>query len=141
MPSIETRAVLPADPDTVFAMLRKVEDFPQYTSAVETVTHLGDERYRWQVRVAGVQYQWVVEIVQSEAPERLAWKSVTGIANTGRYHLSPVRGGTDLRLVIDYTLNSRILDRTVGRIAGPVVRRISNEVLDRVRHRLGASRT
>ena len=136
MPSIETRAVLPADPDTVFAMLRKVEDFPQYTSAVETVTHLGDERYRWQVRVAGVQYQWVVEIVQSEAPERLAWKSVTGISNTGRYHLTPVAGGTDLRLVIDYTLNSRILDRTVGKLAGPVVRRISAEVLSRVRERL-----
>jgi uncharacterized membrane protein len=138
MPSIETHAVLPAAPETVFAMLRKVEDFPQYTRAVETVTHLGGERYRWQVRVAGVEYQWVVEIVQSEAPERITWKSVTGISNTGRYHLTPVNGGTDLRLVIDYTLNSRILDRTVGRMAVPVVRRISTEVLDRVRERLAA---
>jgi uncharacterized membrane protein len=138
MPSIETHAVLPADPETVFAMLRRVEDFPQYTRAVETVTHLGGERYRWQVRVAGVEYQWVVEIVQSEAPERITWKSVTGISNTGRYHLTPVNGGTDLRLVIDYTLNSRILDRTVGRMAVPVVRRISTEVLDRVRERLAA---
>ncbi len=138
MPSIETRAFLPADPQTVFRMLRKVEDFPRYTGAVETVTPLGDERYRWEVRVAGVRYEWVVEIVQSDEPERIAWKSVTGISNTGRYRLSPARGGTDLQLVIDYTLNSFLLDKTVGRVAGPVVRRISAEVLERVRERLAS---
>ena len=138
MPSIETRAFLPADTHTVFRLLRNVEDFPRYTGAVETVTPLGGERYRWEVRVAGVRYEWVVEIIQSDAPEHIAWKSVTGIANSGRYRLSPVQGGTDLRLVIDYTLNSRLLDKTVGRVAGPVVRRISAEVLERVRQRLAS---
>ena len=138
MPSIETQAHLPADPHTVFRLLRNVEDFPRYTRTVETVTPLGGERYQWTVRVGGVRYQWVIEIMQSEEPERLAWKSVTGIANTGRYRLTPARGGTDLRLVIDYTLNSRLLDKTVGRVAGPVVRRISAEVLERVQERLAA---
>jgi uncharacterized membrane protein len=138
MPSIETHAILPADPQTVFRLLRNVEDFPRYTPAVETVTPLGGERYRWDVRVAGVKYQWVVEIVQSDEPERLVWKSLTGIANTGRYRLTPVLGGTNLQLVIEYTLNSRLLDKTIGRVAGPVVRRISAEVLERVRERLAS---
>lgn len=138
MPSIETRAFLPAHPQTVFRMLRNVEDFPRYTRAVETVTPMGGERYRWDVRVAGVHYQWVVEIIESHEPERIAWKSVTGISNTGRYRLAPVQGGTDLRLVIDYTLNSGLLDKTIGRVAGPVVRRISTEVLERVRERLAS---
>lgn len=138
MPSIETHAVLPADPHTVFALLRAVEEFPRYTRTVETVTPLGGERYRWQVRVGGVQYHWVVDIVEDDPPGRLGWKSVTGIANSGRYHLSAVSGGTRLRLVIDYTLNSRLLDATVGRAAGPIVRRISQEVLSRVHERLAA---
>lgn len=139
MPSIETRAFLPSDPRTVFRMLRKVEDFPRYTDAVEAVIPLGGERYRWEVRVAGVHYQWVVEIIQSHEPEHLTWRSVTGISNTGRYHLRPSGGGTDLQLTIDYTLNSRLLDKTVGRVAGPIVRRISTEVLERVRRRLDAN--
>ena len=140
MPSIETRALLPADPDTVFAMIRRVEDFPRYTSTVETVTPIGPERYHWKVRVAGVVYEWDVEVIQCEPPQRLAWRSITGIANTGRYRLSPAAAGTDVSLVIDYSLNSRLLDHTVGKMAGPVVRRISSEVLDRVRHRLASGR-
>lgn len=139
MPSIETRAFLPSDPRTVFRMLRKVEDFPRYTEAVEAVIPLGEERYRWEVRVAGVHYQWVVEITRSDEPEHLTWRSVTGISNTGRYRLRPSGAGTDLQLTIEYTLNSRLLDRTIGRVAAPIVRRISAEVLERVRERLDAS--
>jgi uncharacterized membrane protein len=138
MPSIETRAVLPADPSTVFALLRDVEAFPRYTRTVESVTAIGPERYHWRARVAGVVYEWDVEIVESAPPSRLAWRSISGIANTGRYRLAAVPGGTDLRLVIDYTLKSRILDSTVGRLAGPMVRRISAEILEQVRHHLDA---
>ncbi|AGA33724.1 Polyketide cyclase/dehydrase [Thioalkalivibrio nitratireducens DSM 14787] len=138
MPSIETRALLPADPDTVFGMIRKVEDFPRYTSAVERVTPIGPERYHWQVRISGVVYEWDVEVIQCEPPLRLAWRSLTGIANTGRYRLTPAPGGTDVTLVIDYSLNSRLLDHTVGRVAGPIVRRVSAEVLHRVRQRLAS---
>ncbi len=141
MPSIETRAVLPADPSTVFALLRDVETFPRYTRTVESVTAIGPERYHWRTRVAGVVYEWDVEIIQSEPPARLTWRSLSGIANTGRYRLAPVPGGTDLRLVIEYTLNSRLLDNTVGRIAGPMVRRISGEILEQVRAHLAAGRT
>jgi len=141
MPSIETRAVLPADPSTVFALLRDVEAFPRYTRTVESVTAIGPERYHWRTRVAGVVYEWDVEIIQSEPPSRLTWRSLSGIANTGRYRLTEVPGGTDLRLVIEYTLNSRLLDKTVGRIAGPVVRRISAEILEKVRAHLAAGGT
>ena len=141
MPSIETRAVLPADPSTVFALLRDVEAFPRYTRTVESVTAIGPERYHWRTRVAGVVYEWDVEIIQSEPPARLTWRSLSGIANTGRYRLTQVPGGTDLRLVIEYTLNSRLLDNTVGRIAGPMVRRISAEILEQVRAHLAAAGT
>jgi uncharacterized membrane protein len=141
MPSIETRAVLPADPSTVFALLRDVEAFPRYTRTVESVTAIGPERYHWRTRVAGVVYEWDVEIIQSEPPSRLTWRSLSGIANTGRYRLTEVPGGTDLRLVIEYTLNSRLLDSTVGRIAGPMVRRISAEILEQVRTHLAAGDT
>jgi uncharacterized membrane protein len=141
MPSIETRALLPADPTTVFALLRDVEAFPRYTRTVESVTAIGPERYHWRTRVAGVVYEWDVEIVQSEPPARLTWRSLSGIANTGRYRLTEVPAGTDLRLIIEYTLNSRLLDNTVGRLAGPMVRRISGEILEQVRAHLAACGT
>ncbi len=138
MPSIKTHVMLPSDPQTVFAMIRKVEDFPQYTKAVEAVIPLGEDRYRWQVRVAGATYEWDVEIIECEPPQRLTWHSLSGIRNTGRYLLVPVPGGTDVTLVIDYSLNSRLLDRTVGRLAIPIVRRLTGEILETVRLRLAA---
>jgi len=138
MPSITTRVMLPSDPHTVFAMIRKVEDFPQYTPAIEAVVPLGQDRYRWHVRVAGATYAWDVEVTLCEPPHRLTWHSVSGIRNTGRYLLVPAPGGTHVTLVIDYSLNSRLLDRTVGHLAMPIVRRLMEEILKRVRQRLAA---
>jgi uncharacterized membrane protein len=138
MPSIQTRAMLPSDPQTVFTMIRNVEEFPQYTSAVEAVVPLGNARYRWQVRVAGKTYEWDVAIIQCEPPKCITWRSLSGISNTGHYLLVPVPGGTDITLTIEYTLNSRLLDRTVGRLAVPIVRHLTAEVLERVRQRLEA---
>jgi uncharacterized membrane protein len=136
MPQIETRAVLPADPETVFALIRAVEEFPRYTDTVETVTLIGHDRYHWRTRVAGVVYEWDVEVTESTPPSRIAWRSLSGIRNAGRYRLRPVPGGTELSLVIDYSLESRLLDHTVGRVAAPILKRISAQVLDRVRARL-----
>lgn len=136
MPTIEARVMVPSSPERVFALIRDVESFPQYTQTVEAVQPLGNERYRWKVRVGGIAYQWDIEVIESTPPERIAWQSLSGIQNRGRYTLVPVTGGTDVQLVIDYTLNSRWLDRTLGRAAGPVVNRISAETLQKVRSRL-----
>ena len=133
MPSVETRAYLPADPETVFDMLRKVEDFPTYTPTVESVTPLGEARYHWKTRIKGVAYEWDVEVVEEQRPNRLAWRSVSGIRNEGRYRLRPSAQGTELSLTIDYSMNSRLLDHTVGRVAAPIIRKISADVLARVR--------
>lgn len=133
MPTIETQATLPADPGQVFDLIRDVESFPRYTRSVEEVVPLGAERYRWKTRVAGKRYEWDVEVIQSERPSRIAWRSLTGIQNTGRYFLTPVPEGTHLRLVIEFTLKHRLLDATLGKVAGPIVRSISNEVLTALR--------
>ena len=138
MPSIETRALLPADPETVFDMIQNVEDFPRYTPTVESVTPIGEQRYHWKTRVSGMVFEWDVEVTEHQRPGRLAWRSLSGIENQGRYRLTPVPGGTDVRLTIDYSLNSRILDRTVGKMAAPMVKRISNDILARVRQMLAA---
>jgi uncharacterized membrane protein len=135
MPTIETRAVIPADPNTVFDLIRSVEDFPQYTRTVEKVTPLAENRYRWKTRVAGKRYEWDVEVLRSERPEHISWRSLTGIRNSGQYHLRPIPGGTEVRLRIEFTLNNKWLDATIGRAAAPLIRSITDEVLTEVRKR------
>lgn len=133
MPKIETRTVIPADPETVFDLIRDVENFPRYTKTVETVTRIAADRYRWRTRVAGKRYEWDVQVARSERPTHIAWQSLTGIRNSGCYHLLPTPGGTAVHLTIEFTLNNKWLDATIGRAAGSIVRNISEEVLGEVR--------
>jgi|GEM_PF-323224 len=137
MPTVEHDVVFPAKPDDVFAMIRRVDEFPRYADAVESVTPLSANSYRWKVRANGVVFSWDVAIVEEYPPYRLTWQSLTGIRNTGRYYLSATPGGgTRVRLAIEYHLPNRLLDKTLGRVAQPIIKHISAQAFGRVRQAL-----
>lgn len=136
MPVIDHDMLFPAEPDEVFALIRRVDEFPRYADAVESVTPLNDTTYRWKVRANGMVFSWDVAIVEEEPPYRLTWKSLSGIRNTGRYRLTAVPGGTRVTLSIEYHLHNRLLDKTVGRAARPLVHHISGQAFERVRRAL-----
>lgn len=136
MPSIEHDMLFPAPPEEVFALLRRVDEFPRYADAVESVTALNEVTYRWKVKTNGMSFSWDVAIVEEEAPTKLSWASRSGIPNTGRYRLFAVPGGTRVRLVIEYHLPSKLLDKTVGRVAKPIISHISGQAFERVRRAL-----
>lgn len=120
----------------VFALIRRVDEFPRYADAVEEVVALDETTYRWKVRANGMLFSWDVAIVEEDPPERLTWKSRSGIPNTGRYRLFAVPGGTRVRLSIEYHLPGRLLDKTIGQAAKPLVRHISGQAFERVRRAL-----
>jgi uncharacterized membrane protein len=58
----------------------------------DQATGLG-ARYRMLLRVGSAEIGGLVEIVESEAPRELAWTSVTGVDQRGRWRLRAVPGG------------------------------------------------
>ncbi|MBK1674838.1 cyclase [Ectothiorhodospira shaposhnikovii] len=136
MPVVDHDMLFPADQEEVFGMIRRVDEFPRYADAVESVTPLDDRTYRWQVRANGMVFHWDVTIVDEDPPHMIRWQSLSGIRNTGHYRFSSVPGGTRVQLTIEYHLPTRLLDKTVGRVAKPIIHHISRQAFERIRRSL-----
>lgn len=136
MASIEHSAVLSAPPERVFALLERVEDFADYSDLIDSIEALGEGRYRWHVRAVGMEWAFLVTITEREAPSRLAWESIEGVRNQGRYRLRPVPEGTEVTLSLDYEIKNRLVAKAVHRAAQPLVARVSRQILERVEARL-----
>jgi uncharacterized membrane protein len=136
LPVIEHEVEIDAAPEAVFALISRVEDFALYTDSVEAITPLGEDRYRWQVRAAGLSLSFEVEVTDCVPHERLAWRSVSGVKNEGSYRLAAVEGGTRITLMIEYSLKSRLVEKMVNKAAKPLVRRLSEEIMGKVTKRL-----
>ncbi|SEQ36005.1 Polyketide cyclase / dehydrase and lipid transport [Ectothiorhodospira magna] len=133
MPVVDHDMLFPAPQEEVFGMIRRVDEFPRYADAVESVTPLDDKTYRWQVRANGMVFHWDVTIIDEDPPHMIRWQSLSGIRNTGHYRFSAVPGGTRVQLTIEYHLPTRLLDKTVGRVAKPIIHHISRQAFERIR--------
>ena len=81
-------------------------------------------RYRMLMRVRSAEIGGVVEVVEWEAPRDMAWVSVTGIDQRGRWRLRErAFGRTDVELRLSYGVaGSGLLGWAAERIAAPTVR-------------------
>ncbi|MBN8411073.1 SRPBCC family protein [Halomonas litopenaei] len=136
MATIEHSAVLAAPPERVFALLENVEDFADYSDLITSIDALGDDRYRWHVHAVAMDWTFDVQVTEKSAPYRLAWQSVDGVSNEGRYDLERVEEGTRVSLTIDYRIRNRLLEKAVNRAAKPLVSKVSAQILERVEARL-----
>lgn len=136
MATIEHSAILAASPERVFALLERVEDFADYSDLIHSIESLGEERFRWHVHAVGRDWHFDVAITERRAPEALAWESLDGVENQGRYHLRRVDAGTEVSLTLTYTLRSKLLEKAVNKAATPLVNRVSRQILERVEQRL-----
>ncbi|NAW34755.1 SRPBCC family protein [Halomonas alimentaria] len=136
MATIEHSTILAAPPGRVFALLERVEDFADYSDLIHSIEALGEDRYRWHVHAVGRDWHFDVEITERRAPEALAWASLDGVENQGRYRLRPVEGGTEVNLTLTYKLRNKLLEKAVNKAATPLVGRVSRQILERVAERL-----
>lgn len=81
-------------------------------------------RYRMLLRVGSAEVGGLIEIVEFDPPCDLAWTSVTGVDQRGRYRLRSERNGrTRVELRLAYGVaGSGIFGLLAERIAAPIVR-------------------
>ncbi|QTF93669.1 SRPBCC family protein [Halomonas sp. BM-2019] len=138
MHEIEYEAEISASPEEVFALIDRVEAFADYSDAIDTIVRLGERRYRWQLRVAGLPLSFEVEITEFTPPERFAWRSIGGVPNHGCYRLTPIEGGTHIHLTLAYRLPAPPLEKAVSLAARPLLRKLSRDIISRVEAQLQA---
>jgi uncharacterized membrane protein len=80
-------------------------------------------RYRMLMRVRSAEIGGLVEVVEWDAPSDLAWNSVTGIDQRGRWRLRERRfGRTDVEFRLSYGVaGSGLLGWAAERVAAPTV--------------------
>ncbi|GHA84173.1 SRPBCC family protein [Modicisalibacter luteus] len=136
MATIEHSAIVHAERERVFALLEQVENFADYSDMIESIEPLGDSRYRWHIHAIRMDWTFDVQITERRAPETLAWESVEGVRNTGRYRLESVPEGTRVTLTVEYHIRNRLLEKAVNKAAQPIANQVSRQILERIEARL-----
>jgi|TARA_R110000850_G_scaffold678_10_gene4022 uncharacterized membrane protein len=136
MATIEHSEIVNAPPEKVFELLRRVEDFAEYSDLIRSIDVLGENRYRWHVRAVGMDWAFDVMVTDIEPPYVLAWESLDGVKNQGRYRLREVPEGTEVALTLSYEIRNRLMEKAVNKAAKPLVGKVSRQILDRVEARL-----
>ncbi|MGO2393261.1 MAG: SRPBCC family protein [Halomonas sp.] len=136
MATIEHSKIVNASPERVFELLRRVEDFADYSDLIRSIDTLGENRYRWHVRAVGMDWAFDVQVTDIQPPHVLAWESLDGVKNQGRYQLRGVPEGTEVALTLSYEIRNRLMERAVNKAAKPLVGKVSRQVLERVEARL-----
>lgn len=136
MATIEHSEIIKAPPERVFELLRRVEDFADYSDLIRSIDTLGNDRYRWHVRAVGMDWSFEVAVTEIRPPYVLAWESLEGVKNQGRYQLRAVPGGTEVGLTLNYEIRNRLMAQAVNKAAKPLVGKVSRQILERVEARL-----
>ena len=136
MPIVHETVEINADPDTVFDLIMRIEEFPLYTDALEEVRAIGPDTYHWTARAHGIRLEWDSVVTERERPKRLAWRSIRGVVNSGGYTLTPLPGGTRVSFSLEYRFPSRLLGMLLGPLITRLTRNTAVEILGRVKRRL-----
>lgn len=132
LPSIEKIIDIKAEPQAVFDLIARVEDFDRYSSVIKEVRRIGPNTYHWRVGVLGLLLEWDGVVTERIPPHRLAWRSLRGVENSGVYTLTPSAMGTTVHLCLRYRVPNPILSTAVA----PLMQRVSDEMLTAMKQRL-----
>jgi uncharacterized membrane protein len=90
----------------VYDFWSKPENLTQIFPGVESITPLPDGRWRWKLKVRGLELEPETEAIVSEPPTRMSWKTVreSPIEHSGSVIFAPAPGGkgTEVQLTVSW---------------------------------------
>jgi uncharacterized membrane protein len=126
---VEQQILVDASPEDVWTI---IEDPGCYTHLVAGITRWEVEgrkerglgaRYQMRMAVGSAQVGSLIEIVEFDAPRDLAWTSITGLDQRGRWRLREQEDGqTKVSLRLSYQAPGGLLALIADRLAAPMVR-------------------
>jgi uncharacterized membrane protein len=89
---------------TAYNQWTQFESFPQFMASVKSVEQVDDTHLRWCALVGGKLKEWEAEITEQIPDERIAWRSTSGVPNSGVVTFHKINEGrTRIMLQMDYT--------------------------------------
>ena len=138
MTSIRETVEIKASPEAVFDLIVRVEDFSLYTGIISEIKATAADTYHWRVRVGGISLDWDTVVTECVRPNAFAWRSISGVVNSGSYHLAPSPVGTVVSFMMEYRLSNRLLEMAFAPLVDPLIRKVGSEILAAVKERLEA---
>jgi uncharacterized membrane protein len=119
-----------APADAVWALVADPSSYLHFMSGVTRWEVVSDDpqgigaRYRMLLRVGSAEVGGLIEVVEWKEPSDLAWSSVTGVDQRGRWRLREQRdGGTRVELRLSYGVAGAGLSGWIAeRLSAPTVR-------------------
>jgi fatty-acyl-CoA synthase len=137
---VEEHICVDASPEDVWAI---IEDPACYTRLVAGITRWDVQgrrergkgaRYQMRMEVGSAQVGSLIEIVEFDAPRDLAWTSITGLDQRGRWRLREQDDGqTKISLRLSYQAPGGLLGLLSDRVSQPLVRSNLRESLKRIK--------
>jgi len=94
-------------------------------------------RYAIRLDVGSAEIGGLVEVVEYDPPQEMAWNSVTGIDQRGRWRLrTSGEGATDVELRLSYQAPGGLLATVADRLSAPLVARRLRDSLHNLRREL-----
>jgi len=96
---LKESVILSAPPDAVWEYLSEPDNYLRFMSGVTRWEVQGDKRsglgarYRMLILVGAAEMGGLIEMVEWRAPRDMAWSSVTGVDQRGRWRIREMRGG------------------------------------------------
>jgi uncharacterized membrane protein len=118
-----------APPEAVWRMVSDPTTYLHFMSGITRWEVLSAQpggvgaRYRMLLRVGSAEIGGLIEVVEWKEPLDMAWTSVTGVDQRGRWRLRERDGGTSVQLRLSYGVaGSGIWGLIADRVAAPSVR-------------------
>ena len=140
---IEKKATVDAPREAVWELISNPASYHRFMEGITRFDVEGDQeqglgaRYSMRMRVGSADVGGLVEIVEWDEPSDMAWTSVTGIDQRGRWRLrDDPAGGTSVTLRLSYGSPGGLLGVISDRVSAPMVSKNLEKSLQNVRREL-----
>ena len=104
MYTAEASVIVQANPNTTWAYVSNYKNFDKFMSNVNEVKMLDSQQSEWHMSgPLGIPVSWKAMTTETNAPSRLAWKSIEGsLENDGFISVAPEGNGSRVTVHINY---------------------------------------
>ena len=125
---VEQHTRVAAPPERVWDFISEPLNYEHFMAGITRWEVEGERRigagarYAMRMKVGSAEVGGLIEVVEFDRPHDLAWTSITGIDQRGRWRLRPgADGGTDVTVRLSYHAEGGLLGVLADRFAAPMV--------------------